>query len=420
MSGWLRSVLFPREVYRCPHCGVLCEMCVEVYSHPVPVCKYCGSQVTHYNMDKMIKKILVIRFRQLGDAVLSAALCSTLKRSFPGAEVHIVLNEGLAPLFAGHPDIDKVVTFSGAESNNTFKYMRKVWSVVRQGKYDVIIDQRATVRTLLFSFLSLFSTRRPLRVGRGKWYSRLLFTQNVPLVGGDMLQKNHAFATALSALAPIKRADGFNLYISDGELRTMRDYMQSRGIDLSRPVIMVGVTTKLLHKRWNMEYMREVLERLLARYRNVQLIFNYAPGREEQDAVELFKRLGSPSAVKIGVEARSLRSLMALCACCSFYFGNEGGARHIAQAVGVPSYAIFSPVADKTVWLPRTSVPAYGVGCDYNSPLTGDYNALFDAITPNVVCDELFPLLDGLLGKPETKNRNKQQSAVNVKSHSFL
>ena len=281
-------------------------------------------------------------------------------------------------------------------------------------------NQRATVRTLLFSFLSLFFTHRPSRVGRGKWYSRLLFTQNVPLVGGDMLQKNHAFATALSTLAPIKRADGFNLYISDGELRTMRDYMQSRGIDLSRPVIMVGVTTKLLHKRWNMEYMREVLERLLARYRNVQLIFNYAPGREEQDAVELFKRLGSPSAVKIGVEARSLRSLMALCACCSFYFGNEGGARHIAQAVGVPSYAIFSPVADKTVWLPRTSVPAYGIGCDYNSPLTDDYKALFDAITPNVVCEELFPLLDGLLGKPETKKRKKQQSAVNVKSHSFL
>lgn len=393
LRGWQRKVLFPREVYCCPHCGVLCEMCVEVYSQPVPVCKYCGSQVMHYNIYKMIRKILIIRFRQLGDTVLATALCSTLKRSFPGVEVHMVLNEGIAPLLARHPDVDRVITFSAAENGIFFKYVRKVWRVVRSGKYDVIIDMRSTVKSLFFSFSSLFSVHRPLRVGRAKWYSRLFLNYCVPATTGCAIDKNFQFAAALSAYAPIKRVDDFRLYVSEGEVQAMRECMCRNGVDFSKPVLLVGVTTKLLHKRWNMGYMHTVLRRLLARYGSVQMIFNYAPGREEDDAWELFEELGRPSAVKMGVEAHSLRSLMALCANCTFYFGNEGGARHIAQALGVPSYAIFSPVADKSVWLPRTAVPAHGVGCDYDSQ-TADYYALFDAITPDAVCRELFPLLD--------------------------
>lgn len=42
---------------------------------------------------KPIKRILIIRFRQIGDSILAVALCSTLKKSFPDAEIHFVLNK---------------------------------------------------------------------------------------------------------------------------------------------------------------------------------------------------------------------------------------------------------------------------------------------------------------------------------------
>ena len=31
----------------------------------------------------MIKKVLIIRFRRIGDAVLSTVLCSTIRKNFP-------------------------------------------------------------------------------------------------------------------------------------------------------------------------------------------------------------------------------------------------------------------------------------------------------------------------------------------------
>ena len=37
-----------------------------------------------------IKKVLVIRFRRVGDATLSSVICTSLRKSFPEAEIHYV------------------------------------------------------------------------------------------------------------------------------------------------------------------------------------------------------------------------------------------------------------------------------------------------------------------------------------------
>ena len=102
-----------------------------------------------------VKKVLVIRFRRIGDAVLSVVICSSLRKSFPEAEIHYVLNDHIVPLFENHPDIDKIIAFSDEENNHFFKYLRKVRQLMKTEQYDVIIDTRATIKTLWFSALSL-------------------------------------------------------------------------------------------------------------------------------------------------------------------------------------------------------------------------------------------------------------------------
>ena len=79
---------------------------------------------------KPIKRILIIRFRQIGDSILAIALCSTLKKSFPDAEIHFVLNKNIAPLYEGHPDIDKVITFDKNENKPFTAYIKKVWQAL--------------------------------------------------------------------------------------------------------------------------------------------------------------------------------------------------------------------------------------------------------------------------------------------------
>lgn len=100
----------------------------------------------------MVNKILVIRFRRVGDSVLATALCRSLKESFPQAEIHFILNENISPLYLNHPDIDKVITFSDKE-NHGMAYIKKVWKTVHATNYDVIIDMRSTLsRHYLFLY----------------------------------------------------------------------------------------------------------------------------------------------------------------------------------------------------------------------------------------------------------------------------
>ena len=101
--------------------------------------------------NRVVRKVLVIRFRRVGDAVLSSVVCNTLRLNFPGVEIHYVLNEAIAPLFEGHPAVDKVIAFSERENHNLFVYLVKVWRLMRKEHYDVILDLRGTLKTAWFS-----------------------------------------------------------------------------------------------------------------------------------------------------------------------------------------------------------------------------------------------------------------------------
>lgn len=311
---------------------------------------------------KDIEKILIIRFRQIGDAVLATALCNTLKESFPHAEIHFVLNKGIAPLFEHHPAIDKIITFDKKENKNFRIYISKIWKLTHNEKYDVIIDMRSTIRTLFFS---LFSLSTPFRIGRIKWYSKFLHNYRIDVYSDtlktDMVKRNSLLATPLENVHPIQYTDRFNISLSDKEIRDFRLYMEREGIHFTNPVILIGVTTKLQHKKWDTTRMTEVIRKILNDYSNFQLIFNYAPGEEEKDARQIYAHLGAPHNIFINIQANSLRQLSALCANCSFYFGNEGGARHIAQALGILSFAIYSPNSSKAMWLPQNSTEALGI-----------------------------------------------------------
>lgn len=350
---------------------------------------------------KDIKKILIIRFRQIGDAVLATALCNTLKESFPHAEIHFVLNKGIAPLFEHHPAIDKIITFDKKENKNFRIYITKIWKLTHNEKYDVIIDMRSTIRTLFFS---LFSLRTPFRIGRIKWYSRFLHNYRMDVYNDalktDMVKRNSLLAAPLEKVHPIQYTDRFDISLSDKEISDFRLYMESEGIDFTNPVILIGVTTKLQHKKWDTTRMAEVIQKMLNDYSNFQLIFNYAPGEEEDDARQIYTHLGAPQNIFIDIKANSLRELSALCANSSFYFGNEGGARHIVQALGIPSFAIYSPNSSKAMWLPKNSTEALGIDpqdlMDTERLKTISYEEQFSLITVEEVYKRLKKQLDHL------------------------
>lgn len=66
-------------------------------------------------------KILVVRFRQMGDAILTTVVLNSLKKSFPDCSIDFVLNDKICPLFEGHPSINRLIPFTDA-LNTSGKY----------------------------------------------------------------------------------------------------------------------------------------------------------------------------------------------------------------------------------------------------------------------------------------------------------
>jgi len=304
--------------------------------------------------------ILVIRFRQMGDAILTTVVLNSLKKSFPKCTIDFVLNDKICPLFKGHPSINHLIPFTEEERHSIFTYLKKVWHIVHSTHYDVIIDMRSTMNTMLFALLSP-STK--YRIGLNKGYCKLAFNHLIERCRADQSMIEHN----LSMLKPLEREgklvldDHFTLFITEEEQKTYDQYLLSQGIEFNKPILLAGVTAKLDYKTWNEDHMTWTIQQFIKEYPNVQIIFNYAPGKEKENAYRIYEKLGKPQQVHIEVEAKSQRELVALSNRVTMYFGNEGGGRHIVHACGKPSFVIVAPTTDKKVWLPQNDVPTDGI-----------------------------------------------------------
>jgi heptosyltransferase-2 len=345
---------------------------------------------------KQIRKIIILRFRRVGDAVLSSALCTSLRKTFPDAEIDYVLNAGIAPLFDQHPDIDRVISFTETELDSFQVYLRKVRWIMKREPYDIIIDTRSTFRTLWFS---LFSLRTPYRIGKRKWYNLFIHNHRP-----DTELDDDMVGCTLNLLSPLKENfqlvcdRNFSVHITQEEKELFRSKMEAAGIRFSKPVIVCAVATRLPYKMWNKERMAELLLRLLSRY-DIQLIFNYTGEEEAEIAEEIRRAMKNHPAVFTNIKACDLRELSAMLSNSGFFFGNEGGPRHISQALDIPSFAIFPPKIGKRTWLPNACERYQGIEpADVSEKAldkTLSYAEKFDFIT----VDEVWKRLSTMLNK---------------------
>ncbi|MDR1918189.1 MAG: glycosyltransferase family 9 protein [Tannerellaceae bacterium] len=341
-----------------------------------------------------IKNIIILRFRRVGDSVLSSPLCSSLRKTFPEARIDYVLNEEIGVLFEGHPDIDRVITFKKEEMKDARTYLTKVRRIMRSGQYDLIIDTRSTVKTLWFA---LFSLTTPYRIGRRKAYNRLLHNYRP-----DTAIEDDEVGRALRLLSPLEKKFDVHydrtlkLYVSPEEKASFRRLMADKGIDFSKPVLLCAVTARLTYKVWDMERISQVLQSIIDQY-EAQLIFNFGGPEEEEAALRLQEDMGNHPRIFTNIKANNLRELSAMLTNADFFFGNEGGPRHISQALNIPSFAIYPPSVSKKYWLPNACERFQGIEVADISERALDntlsFKEKFDLLTVDAVWEKLNPML---------------------------
>lgn len=301
-----------------------------------------------------IKRILVVRVRRMGDALLTLPLLYSLKETFPNASLDFIVNEPMDDLFVDQQIIDNVIKIPSDINNGSFlKYINWVRKVMKNKEYDIIIDCRTTVKTLFFS---IFSFRTPFRIGLSKKYNFLIHNKRLSIDSNlNKIEEMCSLMKPLEAKFVVVNDYKLKLDVSETEKKRMTEYLVESGIDLYKPIILCNVATRDTKKQWDISKMTKVIQYIVDTNPEFQLIFNYAGEDEKKVATQLHNEITPNHNIFINIEAKSLKEFPALVSQVDFFFGNEGGARHIVDAIGKPSFALFSPGISIAKWIRERS-----------------------------------------------------------------
>ncbi|WP_395376989.1 glycosyltransferase family 9 protein [Marinicella sp. W31] len=294
-------------------------------------------------------KILVIQQKMIGDVLISSILCQLLKQDQPDATIHYLVNSNTTDVVKNNPWIDKIIEFVPEYKKSKRQFWRFTRSI-RATQYDAVVDVYSKPESNLISLLS----GAKQRISYHKWYSRWIYTETHKRLSSH--ESKRAYYNRLKLIAPLLQQTALEpiparIYITEQEQVIAADFLSKQGInDQQGKPIMLNILGSHRNKSYPPAYMAELIENI-ASYTAAPMLMNYMPGQEKEvNAVIDLCQPQTRERLHLKTVVPSLRSFLALLTQCGALIGNEGGAIHMAQALNVPSFAVFSPWVPKNEW----------------------------------------------------------------------
>lgn len=288
-----------------------------------------------------MKRILVIQLQQIGDVLLSTAICGTLKKTFPEAEIDYLVADFAEGIIQGHPAISEVLSF---DKKGGLLYFLKFLSRIRKKKYDIVIDILCKPRSGIMALYSGAKRRISFsRKGRSIFYSDLL-----PETLGLKIHTIDHRLTLLDPLKiPIKVDKTVKIYLEESLIQKTQAEFIKKGLDSNSLKIVFGINSRRSFKVWPQEYFLKVINHCIEKY-NAKIVFFYNE-KEKEFCLEAKAKVCKPENVYADFSG-SIREIAAVFKCCDLFVGNDSGPRHIAEAVDTATFAIYSPSSSKYNW----------------------------------------------------------------------
>ncbi|MBX3283232.1 MAG: lipopolysaccharide heptosyltransferase II [Acidobacteria bacterium] len=285
-------------------------------------------------------KILVRSANWIGDAVMSVPALRELRRAFPSDQITLHSRSWADGLFRDADFIDDIVTYDPAKwrvrdilDNSRF---------LKADAYDVVILFPNSFESALTVALS----RIPMRIGYNKDARGLLLTDAIAVP--EWKDRAHeAFYYLELVKAAVKRITGretlfgepdSTLLVSDERLEEAHSFLEGEGVDLSKPVIAMGVGSQnSLAKRWPAERYARLAE-MLGQHASLIILGSKAEADAAAEVVKLSKAKIADLSGKT-----DLAAAVALLAASDVMVSNDMGLAHVAASVGTKTFVIFGP-----------------------------------------------------------------------------
>lgn len=312
-------------------------------------------------VDQDFRRILLIRRKALGDALVSLPAAVAVTDAWPRAQVDLVVDRALAPLFsdlaAGLAPNLRILAYPGDATGPWLLWLRG------QG-YDLALDWLGSPRTAVWTAFSGARVRVGYDLPRRRWAYNVRVPRN--RVGGQDLRgfAGEAFLDPLRALgldpapwAPSGAPDA--AAASDpGPATPFATWLTRWQGDARGPRIVLVMSATWTAKAWPGRHVAGLWRLLSAAGANVVL----APGPGDEALVAGLATELPPTAF---APPSTLREMARLLRSSDLFIGTDNGLRHLAAALGVPTVTVFGPT-DPGGWNPpgpRHVCVRRGVSC---------------------------------------------------------
>ena len=281
-------------------------------------------------------KILVIKFRNIGDVLLTTPLIKNLKLNFPNAKIDCVVNKGTEEMLTLNPNIDKIFTYD----RNYFKSLPKLKRIFEEFKflnsfkgYDIVINTTEGDRG---AFIAKFSKAK-IKIGflpKKNIFLKNAFThilKNPPLL-------RHIIENNLDALRILDKK------IYEKKVEIFWNKKDDEFVDK------LNLPEKFVHfhpvSRWLFKCIDDKISaRIIDFIQNdlsLPVVLTAAPIKAEIEKIEKIKSFCKTKPIDLSGKL-TLKQTAALNKRAKFFIGVDTAIMHISAANDIPVIAFFGP-----------------------------------------------------------------------------
>lgn len=317
------------------------------------------------NLD-FVKKILVIKLRNVGDVLLTTPVLQVLKRRFPEAKMDAYINQEAYPILQGNPYLSQCFLYDRKQKKSfwlaRYGYEYQLLKNLRKQRYDLVINLTEGDRGTIVSKIC----RAPIRVGMdssqgGFWGKQKIYTHLVKTCPTP----RHTVEKNLDALRKIGIHPAWEdreLYLSLGEEEQNHIDQELYQRKISS-FLLIHPTARWKFKCWPEAQWKKLIFRLLSKGYSLVV----SSGKEEWEKKMVEEMLTPFQGKSIWNAAGQLtlgelavlidRSLALLCV--------DSAPFHMASALKHKVVALFGPTSP-VLWGPWRNPHSRVVGQDYS------------------------------------------------------
>ena len=286
-----------------------------------------------------MKKILVVRYKFIGDMVLTVPFLRNLRYIYPDAQIDMLVAPNSGEIIENCPYINNFI-YLYQKKNKNGKLKKKSFfdyvNEIRKEKYDKAYVLKRSFSSALLCFLAGIKER----VGFSTECRSFLLTKNIKYD-----RTKHESLCFLDVL----EAEGFNVkdsylenWIKEENTSKIKQIFRDNSISDDIKKAVVNVTATNPGKVWDINNFANVIE-YLSNNKNVQVIYIGAPSDKIIYENILFKNDLKIKPLNLCGQV-SLQDSLALLREVDFVIGNDSGNLHMASSIGTKVIGLYGPM----------------------------------------------------------------------------